>query len=53
LSEVSGSGPNGRVLKQDVESFQPKKVEKTQPVVEAPKTATKEAPKKPKKVEIP
>lgn len=53
MSEVSGSGPNGRVLKQDVESFQPKKVEKTQPFVEATKTATKEAPKKPKKVEIP
>lgn len=26
LSEVQGSGPNGRVLKQDIEGFQPKKV---------------------------
>lgn len=27
LSEIQGSGPSGRILKQDVESFQPKKVE--------------------------
>lgn len=43
LSEVQGSGPSGRILKQDVDSFQPKKVEK--PVVEAPKEVAKEAPK--------
>jgi len=28
LSEVQGSGPNGRILKQDVETFQPRAVEK-------------------------
>mgnify|MGYP002344434650 FL=1 len=54
MSEISGSGPHGRILKQDVESFQPKKVETSEkPIVEAPKAATKETPKKPKKVEIP
>lgn len=51
MSEVQGSGPSGRILKQDVDSFQPKKVEK--PVVEAPKEVAKEAPKKPKKLVIP
>lgn len=45
LSEVQGSGPNGRILKQDVESFQPRTVQQVQqqavqqPVVEAPKPA--------------
>ncbi len=38
LSEVQGSGPNGRILKQDVESFQPRpQVQQQQPVFEAPK----------------
>jgi len=26
---MSGSGPGGRILKQDVESFTPQKIEKT------------------------
>jgi pyruvate dehydrogenase E2 component (dihydrolipoamide acetyltransferase) len=26
LSQLSGSGPGGRILKQDVESFTPKKI---------------------------
>ena len=45
LSEVQGSGPNGRILKQDVESFQPRTAQQVkqqavqQPVVEAPKPA--------------
>jgi pyruvate dehydrogenase E2 component (dihydrolipoamide acetyltransferase) len=33
LTEVQGSGPNGRILKQDVESFQPRSVQQQQPVV--------------------
>jgi pyruvate dehydrogenase E2 component (dihydrolipoamide acetyltransferase) len=32
LTEVQGSGPNGRILKQDVDSFQPRAVQQ-QPVV--------------------
>jgi len=28
LSQVSGSGPGGRIIKQDVDSFTPKAVEK-------------------------
>lgn len=32
ISEVQGSGPNGRILKQDVESFQPRAVQQQQSV---------------------
>ena len=44
LADVKGTGENGRVVKRDIENFDPAQVAKAAPAVQAPATAAQPAP---------
>ena len=52
LSKIKGSGENGRIIKRDIEEYQPQAEAEVPAKDEAPKVAEKEAPKEETPVEL-